>query len=274
MARQPLGVQHFVPLGDSDLGVPCRSDVRRESAVNMARAAQKLRAIAALTVLLAMTACGGGSQAPASKVQQKANESPSPCQGVDSWKSAGAAGRHCAALVRRWVPVRSIRLTTRLPDRVRSTCEQARRQARIAVVCPPLVPAGGVVDDPGLYGAEFSAPARNFYLLTFNNGENPGRVHWIVGAGRRETVQRNLFNPRIWDVPGRIRRLGEHRYGPWTMAFYRFPPHPSGGPLGGHDLALIRLDGTTYLASIHGWKHHDADAAMLIAILLIAGAPQ
>jgi hypothetical protein len=60
------------------------------------------------------------------------------------------------------------------------------------------------------------------------------------------------------------------RYGPWVITFYRFPAHPSGGPLGGHDLAVSKVRGTTYFASIHGRAFHDADAAMLIAILLAA----
>ncbi|MFL5895516.1 MAG: hypothetical protein ACJ76Z_10460 [Thermoleophilaceae bacterium] len=158
---------------------------------------------------------------------------------------------------------------------MRSTCARARRQARIPVVCPPLIPVGGVVADPDLYGAFGPDPpdtSGDFYWLSFNNGDNAGHFHWIAGAGRGRTVQRNLFDPRKWDVPGRIRRLGERRYGPWAITFYRFPPHPSGGPLGGHDLALARLGATTYFASVHGRDRHDADAAMLIAILLTEGS--
>lgn len=168
-----------------------------------------------------------------------------------------------------------MRLTTRLGPRIRSTCEQARRQSRIPAVCPPLVPTGGVVADPGLYG--FAGPALpdrsgDFYLLTFNNGDNRGHVHWIVGAGRGATVHSNLFDPRRWAVPGRTRRIGQRRYGPWTITFSRFPPYPSGGELGGHDLAATTTGDTTYFASVHGRTHHDASAAMLIAILLTAGA--
>jgi hypothetical protein len=193
---------------------------------------------------------------------------PSPCRGVDPWR--GAALHRCVERVSRWVHVESIHLTTRLPPRVRSTCAQARRLARIAVVCPPLVPAGGVVTDPNLYGAETMNEAGDFYLLTFNNGDNRGYTHWIVGAGRGRTVHRYVLDPRIWVVPGRIRRLGERRYGPWTVTFYGYPPHPSGGPYGGHILALARMGGTTYFASVHGKTHRDADAAMLLAILLTA----
>jgi hypothetical protein len=233
-------------------------------------------ALATLLIVapVAIAACGGGRQAT-SAVRHNAGIARSPCRGVDPWK--GVALRRCAALVSRWAPVHSVRLTARRSPRVRSTCERARRQARIPVVCPPLIPVGGVVADPGLYGAYGPAPpdtAGDFYFLTFNNGENAGHIHWIVGAGRGRSVQRNLFDPRKWDVPGRIRRLGERRYGPWTITFYRFPPHPSGGVLGGHDLGLIRLAGTTYFASVHGWVHRDADAAMLIAVLLTESAPQ
>ena len=194
---------------------------------------------------------------------------PSPCRGVDPWH--GAALRRCIARVSSWVHVKSIRLTTQLPPRVRSTCAQARRQVRIAVVCPPLVPVGGVVADPNLYGAESWNTAGDFYLLTFNNGDNRGYSHWIVGAGRGRTVHRYVLNPRIWEVPGRIRRLGERRYGPWAITFYGYPPHPSGGPYGGHVLALAGMAGTTYFASVHGNTHRDADAAMLLATLLTAG---
>jgi hypothetical protein len=38
---------------------------------------------------------------------------------------------------------------------------------------PPLVPTDGVVADPGLFGAELMQ-AGEFYLLTFNNGDNRG----------------------------------------------------------------------------------------------------
>jgi hypothetical protein len=41
-------------------------------------------------------------------------------------------------------------------------------------------------------------------------------------------------------VPGHVRRLGTRRYGPLTI-FFRFPQHPSGGVLGGHDLALAKV---------------------------------
>jgi hypothetical protein len=144
---------------------------------------------------------------------------------------------------------------------------------RISVVCPPLVPAGGVVADPNLYAAESWNAAGDVYSLTFNNGENRGYIHWIVGAGRGKTVHRYMLDPRMWVVPGRIRELGERRYGRWMISFYRFPPHPSGGEFGGHVLALSRVGVATYFASVHGAAHRDADVAMLLAILLTARDP-
>ena len=225
--------------------------------------------IAIVAAAIALAACGGGKRAGASASHSLGVRSP--CRGNDPW--TGAARRACMALVSRWAPAHSAPLTTQPGPRVRATCEQAQRESRMPVVCPPLIPAGGVVADPGLFG--FQGPlipgkAGDFYLLTFNNGDNPGHIHWIVGAGLDDAVQSNLFDARRWDVPGRTRRLAARRYGRWTISFFRFPPHPSGGPLGGHDLALVKVGRTTYFATLHGHTHHDADAAMLIAILLTA----
>ena len=230
----------------------------------------------ALVILLmvggaATAGCGGGPGTRTAAQRHSAAAPRSPCGGLQQWTDGSL--RRCTALVSRLAPVDSLALSAHPSGRVRATCKQAGRQARIPVVCPPLVPADGVVADRNLYGAEGALQPKTagaFYLLTFNNGENVGHVHWIVGAGRGQSVQRNLFDPRIWEVPGRVRRLGERRYGPWTVAFYRFPPFPSGGQLGGHDLALAEVRGITYFVSVHGRTHHDADAAMLIAILLSA----
>ena len=231
--------------------------------------------LAALLALVVVAACGGSGKHMPANARHNVGLVRSPCRGIDPWK--GAALRRCMALVSRWAPVHSVPLTTQLASRVRSTCEEARRGSRMPVVCPPLIPTGGVVAYPGLYGFEgppVSDQAGDFYLLTFNNGDNPGHIHWIVGAGLGHTVQSNLFDSRRWEVPGRTRRLGERRYGPWTITFFRFPPYPSGGELGGHDLALAKVGRTTYFATVHGYTHHDADAAMLIAVLLTAGARQ
>ena len=95
--------------------------------------------LAAALLAMSISACGGGTHAVVS----------SPCRGIDPW--TGAALRRCMALVSRWAPAHSVPLTTHITPRVSSTCEQARRAVRMPVVCPPLVPTGGVVADPGLY---------------------------------------------------------------------------------------------------------------------------
>src|SRR5436305_796665 len=122
-----------------------------------------------------VVACSSGQRSSVGASGHNTRLAPSPCRGVDPWK--GAALSRCTALVSRWAPVDSIRLTTHLPARVRSTCARARRQVRVSVACPPLVPADGVVSDPDLYGAESRGSAGDFYLLTFNNGQIAGHTH-------------------------------------------------------------------------------------------------
>jgi hypothetical protein len=227
---------------------------------------KSVRFLAAVVAGIAIAGCGGNHDPAVPGRHQEADGHASPCRGVDPW--TGDALRRCRALVGQWAPVHSLHLSTDIPQRVRSTCARARQQVGIAVVCPPVVPTGGVISDPNLYGAETRGSAGDFYLLTFNNGENGGYIHWIVGAGWGRTVENNLFDPRQWDVPGDIRPLGKRRLGAWTVSFYRFPSHPSGGPLGGHDVAVAKVGNTTYFATVHGHSHRDADAAMLLAILL------
>jgi hypothetical protein len=45
------------------------------------------------------------------------------------------------------------------------------QMARLHVTCPPLVPAGGVVSDHGLYGPQIVD--RRSYTMSINNGDNP-----------------------------------------------------------------------------------------------------
>jgi hypothetical protein len=69
-----------------------------------------------------------------------------------------------------------------------------------------------------------------------------------------------------------VRRLGERRYGAVGDSLLPLPAASVGGKFGGHDLALAHLRDTTYFTSVHGRRHHDADAAMLLATLLTADA--
>jgi hypothetical protein len=105
-----------------------------------------LAIVAILAAAVAVAACGGGKHAPAN-TGHNVGLVRWPC-GIDPWK--GAARHRCMALVSRWPPVHSLPLTTRLAPRVRSTCEQTQRESRMPVVCPPLIPTGGVVAFPAL----------------------------------------------------------------------------------------------------------------------------
>jgi hypothetical protein len=50
-------------------------------------------------------------------------------------------------------------------------------------ICPPVVPAGGVVRIPGaeqLYEPQIVTPRS--YSVSINNGTNEGYIHWEFGA--------------------------------------------------------------------------------------------
>jgi hypothetical protein len=178
-------------------------------------------------------------------------------------------GRDPAACLRflvRAVDVRSIRLTADVPQQVTSTCAQMTGVTELRVACPPVVPAGGVVTDHDLYGPQ--VVNRRSYSMSINNGQNPGRIHWEVGAIRGPARALWIFDRSNWDArppkqPARLIR--KRRYLGHVVTLYRFPD--SDGQLEGHDAASATQRGITYFASIHGHSHDDGDIAMLLAIL-------
>jgi hypothetical protein len=56
----------------------------------------------------------------------------------------------------RTVGVTSIELSANVPWQVTATCAQTARLTQLPVTCPPLVPAGGVVNDHELYGPQLT----------------------------------------------------------------------------------------------------------------------
>lgn len=56
----------------------------------------------------------------------------------------------------------------------------AAKTTKLLVVCPPVVPAGGVVDDPSLYGPH--VVSRGTSSASINNGQNAGHILWEFGA--------------------------------------------------------------------------------------------
>jgi hypothetical protein len=197
------------------------------------------RALALLAVVCAAAGSGGGT-------------------------SRAATGRE---LVNKAVrEVTTVRLTRRIPAHVRTICAATRRAVRIRVLCPPLVPLGGVVTDPGLSYSNTYRNVTDFYAMTFNNGEIPGKIHWVVGAGTPARFRRHVLSSRTWDVKGPVRKLGNARYRGRDVTLYRFPLDPAGALLGTHIVAMTRMGRLVLFASVHGYGHRDADIAMVVAM--------
>jgi hypothetical protein len=153
----------------------------------------------------------------------------------------------------RAVRVTSIRLTTTVPRQVTASCAAAARKTQQEVVCPPLVPARGVVSNPELYGPQIVN--RRSYSVSINNGQNPGRIHWV-------------FDRSNWAAPPSTHPahlIGKRDYLGHVISLYRFPDQD--GQLEGHDAAFATKRGVSYFVSIHGHTHDDGDIAMLLAIL-------
>ncbi len=210
--------------------------------------------VAALGFLgLGVTGCGGTT------VTHARISSPAAC-------ITGQDPAACLQFLDGLVPVRSVRLTTNVPSQVTSTCRAAARMTHVTVVCPPVVPAGGVVHDHDLYRPQVID--RRSYSVSINNGQNAGRIHWEFGAIRGPATRLWAFDRKAWEAAPSTppaRRIGTRRYLGHVISIYRFPEN--GGQLGGHDAAFADEAGISYFVSIHG-HNDDADIAMLLAILL------
>jgi hypothetical protein len=136
----------------------------------------------------------------------------------------------------------------------------------LRVVCPPLVPTGGVVSDPNLFGPQIST--RHSYSVSINNGQNPGRTHWEFGAISGPQTRLWVFDRSNWPAPPNTppaRLIGTRKYLDQLITLYRFPDND--GQLEGHDAAFATEHGVSYFVSIHGHTHDDGDIAILLAIL-------
>lgn len=146
--------------------------------------------LAILGVLgLVITACGGtaGKQADSNEPAASA---------------ACLADAHpdaCLRFLKRSVPVRGIRLTAHVPPQVTATCGTAARQTHLKVVCPPLVPIGGVVHEHDLYGPQIVD--RRSYSVSINNGQNAGHIHWEFGAIKGAPTKLWVFDRSNWVAP-------------------------------------------------------------------------
>jgi hypothetical protein len=156
---------------------------------------------------------------------------------------------------------------------VTATCRDAARQTRFRIICPELIPHVPIVHDHSVYGAIVYPGEPNFYMLTFNNGDNGRALHWIVGGGTRAAVDKWLLSDRFNEVKGRPKLIERARLRGRPVSVYRFPDYPAGGPNGGHVAALVDAGGLIVFASPHGYAHQDAALAMAADLLRIAQAP-
>ena len=203
---------------------------------------------------LLLTGCGAGKRRISTKAQ--------------SDQACGARGdpTDCLRFLDRTVGVTSMQLTANVPLQVTATCAQTARLTQLPVTCPPLVPAGRIVNDHELYGPQLT-DGRS-YSISINNGQNPGRIHWEIGAIKGPARALWIFDRREWEARPpklRARLIGERRYLGQVITLYRFPD--SDGQLEGHDAAFATRHGITYFVSIHGHINDDGDIAMLLAIL-------
>jgi hypothetical protein len=223
----------------------------------MVAARQQAKLVAVLAAVgLASTGCGASHERRGQADQRTKSTA---C-------AAGGVPEGCLRFVERAVEVRSIRLSANVAWQVKASCAAAARMTRIEVICPPVVPAGGVLNNPELYGPQIVD--RRSYSVSINNGQNPGRIHWEFGAIKGPATQLWVFDRSEWaatppkhpaSLIGDRRRLGH------LITLYRFPDND--GQLEGHDVAFATEGGISYFVSIHGHRTDDADIAMLLAIL-------
>jgi hypothetical protein len=220
------------------------------------QAGRTVGAVLLVLFVVLLGRCGGGSTGPRGAVD---------AGGLGVCAAQGRPER-CLRFVERAANVRSLRLTATIPTEVSASCTAAGRGTALRVVCPPVVPAGGVVSDPDLCGPQ--VVDRKSYSLSINNGQNPGRIHWEIGATSGSAARLWIFDRANWDATPPKHpaiRIGARRYLGHLITLWRFPD--TDGQLEGHDAAFASEGGVSYFVSVHGHNHDDADIAMLLAIL-------
>jgi hypothetical protein len=163
--------------------------------------------------------------------------------------------------------LRELDLTYQVPAQVRRACADARRVARVRVICPPLVPDVPLTRIEGLWGAIVVDVEPRWYMLTFNNGGLPGgKRHWITGGGAASVVQKWILTDFQNEVEGDPELVQTLTVAGRRVAIYRFPPFPAGGPNGGHWAAFVRVGDQLVFASPHGRRYVDAAIQMVVAL--------
>jgi hypothetical protein len=110
-----------------------------------------------------------------------------------------------------------------------------------------------------------------FYILTFNNGGPGGLLHWIVGGGQADVVERRLLTDVSNEVKGNPTLMRRVAIAGWSVLIYRFPEFPAGGPNGGHWAAVVRIGDEMVFASLHGERYVDATVEMAVSLASSSG---
>jgi hypothetical protein len=183
------------------------------------------------------------------------------CGGSDDEASQGLTTRLDPARLR------ELELTYEIPALVREACAGARRQATVRVVCPPLIPDVPLTNSPGLWGSVGFSDEPRFYMLSFNNGGLPGgKRHWIVGGGKASVVEKWVLTDFTNAVKGDPVLVRTTTVRGRRVSIYRFPPHPAGGPNGGHWAAFIQVGDEIVFASPHERRYVEAAVEMALAL--------
>jgi hypothetical protein len=158
-------------------------------------------------------------------------------------------------------------LTYEIPAQVREACAEARRQASVRVICPPLIPDLPLTRSEGLWGSIVPHDEPRFYMLTFNNGGLPGgKRHWITGGGKASAVEKWVltdFQNVVRGDPTLVRTMTVRGR---QVSIYHFPPYPAGGPNGGHWAAFIQVGDEIVFASPHERRYVGAAVEMALAL--------
>ena len=163
--------------------------------------------------------------------------------------------------------LRELELTYHVPQQVREACAEARKLASVRVLCPQLIPDVPLTRIEGLWGSIVIDAEPRFYMLSFNNGGLPGgKRHWISGGGKASVVQEWVLTDRINAVKGDPKLVRTLTHRGRRVAIYHFPPHPAGGPNGGHWAAFIRVDDEIVFASLHERRYVEAAVEMALAL--------
>jgi hypothetical protein len=168
--------------------------------------------------------------------------------------------------------LRELELTYEIPAQVREACAEARRLARVRVVCPRLIPDVPLTRIEGLWGSVVVDTEPRFYMLSFNNGGLPGgKRHWITGGGKADVVEKWVLTDFQNEVEGDPKLVRTMTVGGRRISIYHFPPFPAGGPNGGHWAAFIRIGDETVFASPHERRYLEAAVEMALALAEQAG---